>query len=251
MVTLCLRRIGIIVALAPCLAGSALAAVTTTTPGYNDCGQLGDGYGPFDYRTAPMNERKTVESFHFTREVENLTRGNTTSTPAGDIDYTLRAFPNHHRALRAMMNAGLKAKTEKPSGSRYTISCWFERAIVFAPDDGTVYMLYGTYLLRRGNAEAAIRRFNQAQEFSSGDANLEYNLGLAYFSAKDYEKALQHAHEAYRLGFPLPGLRDMLDRAGKWRDAPPGSASPLATEGGAEAPPAAARTPPLPAGAAK
>ena len=216
-----LRNAGMFAALALASVGSAFAFYSSMGPGSADCGEIGDGYGPFDYRTAPMSERKLVEGAHFTPEIEKLIRGRSSGANlAGDIDYTLRAFPNHHRALLSMMNAGFKWKTDKPPGTRYTVQCWFERAIVFSPDDGRVYMLFGIYLLRKGSPETAVRALNKAQELSTEDANLDYNLGLAYFSLKDYDKSLRHAHEAYRLGFPLPGLRDMLKRAGKWQDPP-------------------------------
>jgi tetratricopeptide (TPR) repeat protein len=125
-----------------------------------------------------------------------------------------------------MMNAGFKLKTDKPPGSRYTVQCWFERAIVYQPEDGKVYMLFGIYLLRKGYPERAVAALTKAQELANEDSNLYYNMGLAYFALKDYDKALSSAHEAYRLGFPLPGLRDMLRRAGKWREAPPPTSIP-------------------------
>jgi tetratricopeptide (TPR) repeat protein len=161
-----------------------------------------------------------VEGAHFTPEVENLIRGRHGS-PAIDIDYTLRAFPNHHRALLSMMNAGFKLKTDRPPGSSYTMQCWFERAIVYRPDDSKVYMLFGIYLLRKGYPKYAVAALTKAQELATEDSNLYYNMGLAYFALKDYDKALSSAHQAYRLGFPLPGLRDMLRRVGKWQDPSP------------------------------
>ena len=33
-----------------------------------------------------------------------------------------------------------------------------------------------------------------------------------------YDKALASAHRAYGAGFPLPGLKNKLKRAGKWRE---------------------------------
>src|SRR5262245_47118985 len=58
-----------------------------------DCGNpFENAYGPFDYRTATDQQKKTVESYHFTTSVETLKAG-TTSALGGDIDYTLRAFP--------------------------------------------------------------------------------------------------------------------------------------------------------------
>ena len=56
--------------------------------------------GPLDYRITPPDVRELVERRHFTRNVEQLKKG-VTSTVGGDITYTLRAFPNHPRALKA------------------------------------------------------------------------------------------------------------------------------------------------------
>jgi hypothetical protein len=35
---------------------------------------------------------------------------------------------------------------------------------------------------------------------------------------KQFDKSLESAHRAYALGFPLPGLREKLKRAGKWQE---------------------------------
>src|ERR1700682_1722293 len=43
-------------------------------------------------------------------------------------------------------------------------------------------------------------------------------LGLAYFDLRDYDNALDRARSAYRLGFPLPGLRNKLQEVGKWQN---------------------------------
>jgi tetratricopeptide (TPR) repeat protein len=152
--------------------------------------------------------------------VEALRRGTTSNRAARDIDYTLRAFPNNPRALFAMMRLAEREKTEKPVGSRYTVSCWFDRALRFAPDDGAVRVVLGIYLSKNGKKDEAIKQLEIAQKLVGDDPNLHYNLGLTYFDLKEYDKSLEHAHAAYRLGFPLPGLREKLQKAGKWRDAP-------------------------------
>lgn len=194
---------------------------------FEPCGELRNAYGPFDYRTEKP-KLEIVEGAHFLPFVENLTRGNTSTTPGSDIDYTLRASPNHHRALLAMMKLAQKEKREKPIGSRYTVACWLDRAERFAPNDGVVKMLYGTYLLQKGKAEEAKKKLEEALELAGDDANTYYNLGLAYFELKDYDKALASAHKAYRLGFQLPGLRHKLEKVGRWRkpDVQPAIAEP-------------------------
>ncbi|MFK8053410.1 MAG: hypothetical protein AB8F65_10600 [Woeseiaceae bacterium] len=45
-------------------------------------------------------------------------------------------------------------------------------------------------------------------------AELHYFTGLALAKRKQYEEAKQHAIQAYRLGYPLPGLKRRLARAG-------------------------------------
>jgi tetratricopeptide (TPR) repeat protein len=170
-----------------------------------------------DYRTATPAQKANVESVHFTADVESLRRG-ATGTLGADLSFTLLAFPNHPRALLAMMKLGERAKTETPRGARYSVACYFDRAARFAPDDGTVRVLYGIYLSKKGDKNEALKQLEAASKLVGNDPNLHYNLGLAYFDLKDYDRALLHAQQAYKLGFPLPGLRDKLKKAGKWRD---------------------------------
>ncbi|PKO55841.1 MAG: hypothetical protein CVU28_05040 [Betaproteobacteria bacterium HGW-Betaproteobacteria-21] len=87
-----------------------------------------------------------------------------------------------------------------------------------------VKVIYGNYLIKSGKAEKAIAQFQAAIGDAGEDANVYYNLGLAYIELKKYDLALENAHMAYRLGFPLPGLKNRLQRAGAWREAPVGSA---------------------------
>ena len=199
-----------------CSVGCALALGVAQAA--EECGSLANGYGPYDYRT-DKSKLGVVETNHFTREVELLIRGKSAAL-GGDIDYTLRAFPNHHRALRSMERLGARLKTNRPHQATYTVSCYFERAIQFRPNDATVRMLYANYLVKQGHAEAALQHMKAAEEAIGDNANLHYNMGLAYLDLKDYDNALKHAHRAYQLGFPLPGLRNRLERAGKWRDVP-------------------------------
>jgi tetratricopeptide (TPR) repeat protein len=182
------------------------------------CGTLSSPgqYGPYDYRT-DKDKLQVVEVNHFTGNVEKLI-SSITGTLGGDIDYTLRAFPNHHRALISMSRLAEKLKTEKPAGAHYSLACYFDRAINFRPDDGMVRVLHANYLIKSGRHTAAVEELQQAEKSLGDSSNLHYNLGLAYFGLKDYGKALAHAHRAYELGFPLPGLRNMLTREGKWSE---------------------------------
>jgi len=192
----------------------ACAIVAHDAAAFDECGELTNAYGPYDYRK-DRDKLVIVEGAHFTQDVEALRAGRT-GPLGGDIDYTLRASPNHPRALIAMANLGRNLNTDRPPGAHYTVACYFDRAIRFAPDDPMVRLIYGTYLSRIGKPRDAIKELEVARSFDEDNANIHYNLGLLYLDLKDYPKAREHAERAYALGFTLPGLRKRLEEAGQW-----------------------------------
>ncbi len=203
-----------------CLSAIIILSTPFQLQAANYCGELTNAYGPFDYTDG---EHKTdlylVESAHFTQSVELLIKGNT-GTLGGDLSYTLRAFPNHHRALMAIGKLALKEKKLRSEGSAYSVECFFDRAIRFRPEDGIVHMVYGIYLSQGGNLGKAIEQLGEAVRLQPENANINYNLGLLYMKKKNYEQAKIYAVKAYQLGFPLPGLKNMLMEAGKWNEGP-------------------------------
>ncbi len=184
-----------------------------------DCGTYVRHDPGGDYTNPTDREGLTVvEQYHFTPEVERLVRGATGSLGA-DIGYTLDHFPNHHRALAAMSKLALRDKTPKPYGAHYSIGCYFDRALRFRPDDARVHALLGGYLLGLGQSDAALEQLQEAVRLEPNNATTHYNLGLLYLKRKDYQQARASAHQAYGLGFPLPGLKNQLTAAGQWREA--------------------------------
>jgi Tfp pilus assembly protein PilF len=219
-------RLNVVLICAGSLAGSAAYA-------WEPCGDLANAYGPYDYRVNKA-EIKAVESAHFNTTVERL-QGGVSGYLGGDLDYTLRAVPNHHRALLAMDRYAQRLGTNKVPNANFTIDCYYDRAVRFRPDDGTVRMLYGSFLGRNGKPQQAIAQLQEAEKILGDNPNLHYNMGLVYLDLKDYDKALTHAHRAYQLGFNLPGLRQRLQKAGKWREPQPAESS----QAGSPAPAAA------------
>jgi len=188
------------------------------------CGPLTNSYGPFDYRSATRDERKLVESFHSDPALQNLHKGEMMNERGfiwNDFDYTLRAFPNHPAALAAIDTLSTRLKSDKPPRAARSGLCYFLRAIAFRPDDGTVRVLYGLYLLRRNKLQEAIEQLTTAENLMPNDRNIQYNVGLAYFRLKDYDRAYERAVRAYQAGFPLPGLKNLLKGVGKWKEPPP------------------------------
>jgi tetratricopeptide (TPR) repeat protein len=185
----------------------------------NACGPLANAYGPFDYTNASHRRENlpVVERHHFTDAVFELTSG-VSGHIAGDIDYTLRAFPNHHRALDAMSRLGQRERTTQPVGSRYSVDCWFERAKRFAPRDAGVLLVHSIHLHRRGKLADAVAEAQAGLRIDPENPELHYNLGLYLVDKGDFANALEHARAAYAQGYPLPGLRRRLERAGHWAE---------------------------------
>jgi tetratricopeptide (TPR) repeat protein len=202
-----------------CVAALVISTVSINLQAAPHCGELESSYGPYDYADASQRQKhlQIVERYHFTPNIENLVSGNSGSVGA-ELNYTLMAFPNHHRALAAIAKLGVRDKTIKPIGAKYSVHCYFERAIRFKPSDPVVRMVYGNYLKKLGQPDKAIDQFIVAVNLQPEDPTINYNLGLLYMEKKDYEQARTHAKKAYEQGFPLHGLKNQLIQAGKWED---------------------------------
>lgn len=196
------------------VASIILFSANVNAQDFMDCGSLEASYGPFDY-TNPIHVKSKlpiVEKAHFTRDVENLIRGSSTANVMGDISYTLRTFPNHHRALYAMVRYMLRQEKRPIAGTRMSPECWFDRAVRFAPNDGNVRFIYGIYLHRINNYEKSLQEYTAALESLPDSGELHYNLGLLYLDMGDYASSRRHAEQAYELGHPLPALRNKLEK---------------------------------------
>lgn len=181
------------------------------------CGDLRNAYGPLDYRTMQGPKIAIVEQFHFTPEVEALVRGKSGSLGA-DLSYTLRAIPNHPRALLAMMRLALKTQNPQPPDAAYSVDCFFQRALRFKPEDTVARLLYANYLTSTGRATEAVQHIEKTEQYAGDNGFTHYNMGLAYFDAKQYTKALEQAHKAVEMGVLQTALREKLVSVGQWRE---------------------------------
>ena len=188
----------------------------------HNCGSLANNYGPFDYQNSSHRREKLpiVEQYHFISKVQKRQGGQTSATPGPDLDYVLRAFPNHVPALYLMTRYQIQlknAKKPREKGVR-TIECYFDRALRLKVNDGSVYLIKGYYLHQAGQLRKSLTAYLKAQELLSDDnLDLTYNLGLLYFDLKQYDMALAQAKKAASLGHPLPGLKMKLKAAKAWK----------------------------------
>jgi tetratricopeptide (TPR) repeat protein len=196
------------------------------------CGSLSNSFGPFDYRpdkykAAPGDSEShsaklgLVHIAHFRPEMEALVRGGQgeKSEVGPEFDYTLRAFPNHHRALVALIRLAEKQNSLQPRGMRYSVECWFERALRFTPDDTIARMIFVSYLIKKNRLVEAKAHLGIAERTAEDNPLTQYNIGMMHFELKNYDKALAQAHKAYAAGVVMPDLRSRLEGVGQWKEA--------------------------------
>ena len=176
------------------------------------------GGGPFDYlqRASIMGKLSMVENAHFTPNVENLVSGKTGSI-MDDLDFVLRAFPNHHRALNTSVNYSMRYKKGPANHHGLPAECYLQRAINYNPRDGVPYRLYGYYMHKKGRFNEALEANLKALQLYPNDAMLHYNTGLLLVKMKRWDEAMTVARKLYDAGLTLPGLKNKLVEAGKWK----------------------------------
>lgn len=195
------------------LAGVMLLMPMATLAQSSACGTLANAYGPFDYRKERNGMLRIVEGAHFTPEVEMLVRGRS-GYLGGDLDYTLRAAPNHHRALSSMARLAEREKSSQPSNMRYSVDCWFDRGIRFAPDDYVVRFLYAQYLRRNNRTAEAEAQLSAVQAANPREGLTWLNLALMLTDLARWPAARDAAERARSLGIERDPLTQRLAAAG-------------------------------------
>lgn len=177
-------------------------------------------FGPFDYRRAPKEALRNVETNHFTPAVEQLVRGVTTDAKSmgKDVAYVLGVFPNHHRALLTMMRMGERDGTDPPRGASLPIECWFDRAVRYARDDTVARLMYALWLRKKGRAEESLFHTKAAEAEAKDNPMTYYNVGMSYFELGKFEQAAAAARRAQELGVTQPELINRLKSVNQWTE---------------------------------
>lgn len=217
---------------------AGLAEVPAAQAQENECGTLETHYGPFDYRT----DRKAlpiVEKHHFTEAIELLIPDHNGPNVPGHLAYTLHAFPNHHRALYAIIRYGEKMKSRTPPNLENSIDCYFERALRFRSDDTVARLIFADYLIRTNRLTEAVTQIDFVRSIAGDNPLTQYNMGLMYFQAGRFDSALAQAHIAMALGIARDDLKKKLVAKGRWVEPPsaPASAPTPAAAAAASSPP--------------
>jgi tetratricopeptide (TPR) repeat protein len=179
--------------------------------------------GSMDYRQRSFDPRTTagvalVDRNHIEPARRQYQENPKDLSILDNLDFTLRYVPNHLQALRQLI-------AYSNSGGNFVgfhpLDCYFLWAREFTPDDSAVLVLEAVYRWKAGQSSAAERLFQSALSVDTESVEIHYVSGLFYSAQKRYGKALEYALFAYDHGYPLPGLRNELIRAGQWpKEAP-------------------------------
>ena len=156
---------------------------------------------------------QVVEQYHW-RPALQCMQSNRFGCAQKELQFILTWVPNHPNALIKYSELAIRMEDPKQAETH------FDNAARFAPTDPMVPMLYGIHLHRSGDTAGAIKQDEKAVAADPSLSEAHYNLGLAYLESGKLEKANEHAQKAYGLGYPLPGLRSQLKKAGAWKALP-------------------------------
>lgn len=173
--------------------------------------------GTIDYRLKdidPTVKKGVWDLDHFHTSIAAAEMRNAKPYPGAvvdNLDFALRHSPNHHEALQLLIRWDLAGR---PLLGFPGARCSLDWARQFAPDDATVYLFGGSYFWKAKDSARARAWYERSLELSPESAEAHYNFGLFLVDQGDYAEARKHARAAYAAGFPLPGLRDRLAKAG-------------------------------------
>lgn len=136
---------------------------------------------------------------------------------AGETGFTLaRSSPTH--PLYATMLT-LRGRANFELGLMKDAQQDFARAAQLHPDVGDSYAAWALLLRRTGHRPEARDVLERGiKGTKGGTAELHYLLGIILTEMQDYTPALEHAKLAYKMGYPLLGLKRKLQKSGHWTD---------------------------------
>jgi tetratricopeptide (TPR) repeat protein len=159
---------------------------------------------------------------HYCAGVVHMQRSKTQTAPSGrkwelhlaedEFNYATKHCPATDRFSANV--ATQMAMVYADQGRAVDAMSALDRAIRTHPDYDGAYIARSILLTRSGKASESKQVLLQGVEATGGTAELHYALGLAYFNLRDFEASREQARKAYALGYPIPGLRNKLEKAG-------------------------------------
>jgi len=145
-------------------------------------------------------------------------RANLLSRVVDDGSFTYDRCDPHSIVYPAV--ASVMAQAKYVNGDLDEAIAILQRAIDTQPDRFEAYGTLAGIYREQHKLDKAVEVMNDANKATGGDsAEIQYNLGLFNLEAGNVDAAVQNAKRAYELGYPLPGLRNKLEKLGRKIDA--------------------------------
>jgi len=187
------------------IANADLALTADATPAPEACTEKGppsrEGLNfLYDYfeanaTDAGRNYLKAVNDFHMDKKVFDNITGGRYEAALGDIDYTLRHFPNHPMALQLVSVVAILSKNSVRAVA------YFEKAIGLYPCHSLTHAQYGSFLVGIGNFEKGIEKLHYAVRLDPKLIAGHVGLAKAYEKKGDVKSAREAAERAKELGY--------------------------------------------------
>jgi len=205
-------------------------------------------FGPYDYYKPPKGALQLVESAHMGTVIAGDRYRKNWCAYFGNLDYTLRAFPNHPEALVLMAeylderspcstNASrtgtsgrspleIAAAIESGAWRERNADYYFERATSYKAKDAPTAkvdypetrVLYGKFLYTHRRPDDALTQFKEVIKRQHRSAEAHYYVGLILFEKNDTKAAKQQFKTAQEMGQPPAELKTKLINIGQWRE---------------------------------
>lgn len=146
-------------------------------------------------------------------ESDKKERERTWQRAVEEYNFTFNRLPHNH-PMRAEVGTRLGLAYGE-LGARDEADRHFDIALTECAECEIGYQGKAMYLRGRKELAAAREVLLKGDAATGGQsAQLNYMLGLVLVDLGEFDAAREHARKAYELGYPLPGLRDRLARAG-------------------------------------
>ncbi len=134
-----------------------------------------------------------------------------------EYEYTIATVPanfDFHADIAARM-ARAHYKLKHLDKALY----YAKQAIDAKPNLPNGYVVKAFIERNEGSIDEAIKTLVEGNiNTQKRDSEINYHLGLAYMKREQYQDAMTYAKAAYKLGYPLPGLKDQLTKVGVWTE---------------------------------
>lgn len=146
-------------------------------------------------------------------ESDKKERQRTWQRAVDEYNFTFNRLPQNH-PMRAEVGTRLGLAYAE-LGAMDEANRHFDIALAECAECEIGYQGKAMFLRSRKELAAARDLLLKGDAATGGQsAQLNYMLGLVLVDLQEFEAAREHARKAYELGYPLPGLRDRLARAG-------------------------------------